>query len=320
MKFEEFVNEIINRLEQKLGLEVQSKEVLKNNGLKLTGACVVSPDSNMSPTIYLNGFYEEYCMGRDMNMIVENIINGYKNSTSTIDFHPSRLMEYEKAKDRIVFKLVNKERNKELLKEVPYIEFLDLVVIFYYLVDDSHQGLASIVIRNEMMDEWGITIEDLNNMAQENAPKLMPARIEKMEDIIRRILFEQEIGKRSEPINDAEKNIIEATINEEMEFQMNGHMETRMYVIGNRKGVFGAASLLYQNLLKEFATKIQDDFYILPSSVHETIAIPAACVSDGMDLKYMVADVNNTQVEPEEVLSNTVYYYESKENKIFEIS
>lgn len=316
MKFEEFINEIINRLEQKLNMEVQSKEVLKNNGLKLTGACVVSPDNNMSPTIYLNAFYEEYCVGRDMNMIVEDIIKGFEKNASTINFHPNSLMEYEKAKERIVFKVVNRERNQELLKEVPYVEYLDLAIIFYYLVDDRNHGFASIIIRNEMMEAWNLSVEELNKVAQENAPKLMPARIDKMEDIIRRILFDQEIGKRSEPINDAEKNIIEATINDEMEFQMNGHMETRMYVIGNRNGVFGAASLLYQNLLKEFATKIQDDFYILPSSVHETIAIPAAYISDGMDLKYMVEDVNNTQVEPEEVLSNTVYKFILSENKL----
>ena len=152
MKFEEFVNEIINRLEQKLQMEVQSKEVLKNNGLKLTGVCVVSPESNMSPTIYLNGYYEEYRVGRDMNNIVEDILNGFEKNASTINFHPNSLMEYEKAKERIVFKLVNKERNQELLKEVPYREYLDLAIIFYYLVDDSHQGLASIIIRNEMME------------------------------------------------------------------------------------------------------------------------------------------------------------------------
>lgn len=316
MKFEEFVNEIINRLEQKLNMEVLSKEVLKNNGLKLTGACVVSPDSNMSPTIYLNGFYEEYCVGRDMNKIVEDIINGYKNSTATIDFHPSCLMEYEKAKERIVFKVVNRERNQELLKEVPYVEYLDLAIIFYYLVDDRNHGFASIIIRNEMMEAWNLSVEELNKVAQENTPKLMPARIDKMEDIIRGILFDQEIGKRSEPLTETERIIIEETVTEEVEMQMNGNMETKMYVIGNKSGVFGAASLLYQNLLKEFAEKIQDDLYILPSSVHETIAIPTACVSDGMDLKYMVEDVNNTQVEPEEVLSNTVYKFILSENKM----
>ena len=277
---------------------------------------MVSGRSNMSPTIYLESYFEAYSSGREMDLIIEDIIKVYQGSNIEIDFHPDYLLDYNKAKERIVFKLVNKERNKELLKGVPFVEYLDLAIIFYYLVNDSNLGFASIVIRNEMLESWQVTVEELNIVARENTPKLMPAKIEKMEDIIKRILIDQEIGKRVQPLDDIEKNMIEDMAVEEMEFQMNGNTETKMYVVGNKCGVFGAACILYENLLKKFAERIQDNLYILPSSVHETIIIPAGFINDGMDLKYMVEDVNNTQVEPEEILSGMVYIYNSKLEKM----
>ena len=61
--------------------------------------------------------------------------------------------------------------------------------------------------------------------------------------------------------------------------------------------------------LKEFADRTGADFYILPSSIHETLLIP---VADNMELDYltsMVREVNATQVTPEEQLSDNVYIY-----------
>ena len=60
-------------------------------------------------------------------------------------------MDFENVKDRVCFKLINKDRNAELLSDMPYIEFLDLAVIFYVLVSEDEMGTGPITIHNSLM-------------------------------------------------------------------------------------------------------------------------------------------------------------------------
>ena len=83
-----------------------------------------------------------------------------------------------------------------------------------------------------------------------------------------------------------------------------------MYVLSNKANVQGASCILYPNLLKDFASAINGNFYILPSSIHECIFLPAESVEDPTTLQSMVKEVNMTQVEECEVLSDSVYFYD----------
>ena len=65
----------------------------------------------------------------------------------------------------------------------------------------------------------------------------------------------------------------------------------------------------------EFAQQ-KGDFYILPSSIHEAIFIPASENVDAEELKTMVREVNETQVPKEDFLSNEVYFYNAKEDEL----
>ena len=89
-----------------------------------------------------------------------------------------------------------------------------------------------------------------------------------------------------------------------------------MYVLSNRTRVQGASCILYPNILKDFAAAVKSDFYILPSSVHEVILLPVQGDEDEEGLKRMVCEVNETQVEREEVLSDSVYYYSREREKL----
>ena len=83
-----------------------------------------------------------------------------------------------------------------------------------------------------------------------------------------------------------------------------------MYIMTNRQEVNGASVLLYDDVLQTFALKKKTDFYIMPSSIHEVILIPKSKSPDLKDLNEMINEVNETQVQEEEVLSDHAYYYE----------
>ena len=92
-----------------------------------------------------------------------------------------------------------------------------------------------------------------------------------------------------------------------------------MYVLGNERKLFGAAVMLYDGLLEKMSEIIGGDFYLLPSSLHELILIPDEGREKGGDLWKMVCEINETQVEPEDVLTDSVYYYSGKNKRLEKI-
>lgn len=89
-----------------------------------------------------------------------------------------------------------------------------------------------------------------------------------------------------------------------------------MRVLTNSKRVHGAACILYPGVLDEVAQETGGSFFILPSSVHEVIILPDAGNGDGERLKEIIRMVNTTQVAPEEVLSDTLYRYDTAEKMV----
>lgn len=83
-----------------------------------------------------------------------------------------------------------------------------------------------------------------------------------------------------------------------------------MKVLSNTKRLHGAVCMLYPGVLKEMADRMGGDFFILPSSVHETILLPDAGEGLNGALRQMIREVNSTKVAPEEVLSDTLYRYD----------
>ena len=85
----------------------------------------------------------------------------------------------------------------------------------------------------------------------------------------------------------------------------------QMYVITNKNKIFGASTIIYPGVLMEFAQQ-RGNFYVLPSSIHEVIFIPASENIDEEEMKIMVKEVNETQVPKEDFLSDEVYFYNAE--------
>ena len=91
--------------------------------------------------------------------------------------------------------------------------------------------------------------------------------------------------------------------------------EQTMWVISNKEGINGAVSMLYENELHELAENLGSDLYILPSSVHEVLAV-SSDLGDPEELAQMVVEVNMQEVSLDERLSNQVYHYDKDLRKL----
>ena len=88
-----------------------------------------------------------------------------------------------------------------------------------------------------------------------------------------------------------------------------------MTIVTNSTGVNGASAILYSDILSEVADMFDDDVYLIPSSIHEFIVVPAS-VFVGMDFAKMIKNVNDSVLAPKEILSDHPYYFCRKEDAI----
>nr|MBQ8252898.1 hypothetical protein [Lachnospiraceae bacterium] len=283
----EFSKKILEEIKKIIPKDQRAEvnSIVKNNGVTEEAVSIIERDKNVSPTIYLGEFYEAYREGVELEQLAEEIVrrnNEYRLEESLdIGF----FVDYEKAKGRIVYKLVNREKNEKLLRRIPYVDYMDLVMVFYYLAYHEDMGNATILIHDSHLKMWNVTKEEVYEQACKNTPVILPAAITGMREII-----EQMMG-------DAVKQ--EESLQEDVP----------MYVMTNPIKMNGAATMAYPNTIRNFANALGKNIYIIPSSIHEVILVPETGTEGGR-LNEMVQEVNETQVDPKEVLADHVYYYD----------
>lgn len=296
-QFAEKIRETIEQEQQGRFEEVILQDVLKNNGITRRGLVLRGSGTNLAPAIYLESFFRAYEEGTCMGEIVRRILEAY-GSTPHEGVDMSFFQEFPKVKDRLCMRLVNRDANAGHLEDVPYRELLDLAVVYYVDYHDSGFGAGTIQVRNSHMEMWGITEGDLWEAARRNTPQQKPGRIENMEDI----LVEMCAGE-----GDGDSGFCSCCM---------GRNPVPMLVITNTERIYGAAVILYDGILKQAADKTDSDLYILPSSIHEVIAVPMMMGKDASTLREMVIEVNQNEVHPEDVLSGNVYIYRRERDRL----
>lgn len=298
MNFEEFTEEIVKQIKKKLGSEykIRCETVTKNNSTNLTALAICKHGEVIIPTIYMEDFFEQYDQGETIYQIVHKIISIYQNACKKIERQNplSFSMELDNCKDRIVYRLVSKEKNLPMLKDVPHELFLDLAIIFTVVYRHTKEGLETIRITNEIMEKWSLTTSELMEYAKKNTRCWFPEKISNLAEIVFPFLEgENEFDLEEEsPIN---------------------HMK----VLTNTSKINGASVILYDHVIENLAEKFKSDIYILPSSIHELLILPSNGSDKFEELKETVQQVNKVAVSKEEYLSDTVYLYH-KDTKSFE--
>ncbi len=295
MEYQEFKDLVFLHISNELpkNTSVQFQQVRKTNDVVLDGLTFRENSRNICPTIYLNSYYEDYCSGKDISTIVQHILHTYELTKPKENIDLQFFTDYEQVKPHIVFRLINYEKNQQLLKEVPFIGYLDLAIVFYYLMDNSENGYATILIRQSHLDYWQVSIHELYQQAKKNTPLLLSCEVENLFTFTKQALEQKGILDIPD-LSDTPP----------------------LFVLSNKNHLFGAGCILYTSILEDFGNKIKSNFYILPSSVHEVILYPSQKNDQYFNLSQMVQDINRTQVAEEEVLSDHVYFYNRSERQI----
>ncbi len=291
MTYESFKQQLTENLKEFFPSEtnISIHQFSHNNHILLDGLTILEPNSNISPTIYLNYYFEKYQSGLPFSTIQEQILHYYYNHSQVRMIDTSFFTCFENIHSRIVYKVIHYEKNIALLKDIPYLSYLDLAIVFYCLLQEEPYKNASIPIYNHHLDYWNVSKETLLHLAEKNTPFLLPFCCDSLADLIFPTLS----------LLPEEQPSTEETLEEEIP----------MYVLTNQQRQNGACCILYHDVLKQIAEQLYDNLYILPSSIHEVIIIPASRADHPSELSHIVQEINLTEVSPEEVLSDCVYYY-----------
>ena len=278
------------------GMEVRVDPVNKVNrtldGLSLLAK---NEETMISPTLYINDMYEKYSSTGDLQATLREAAEAMDEVFKEA---PIPSLDMNTAKDNIIFQLVNTMQNEDMLKNLPHREFQDLSIIYRWVVGVDQKGLSSTVINNNLAKSLGMGEEELFKAAAENTRRILPPVVQSMNEVIMEMFMADGMPKE----------LAEQMIGEQVP-------EMTMWVISNERKIDGAASMLYEDKLHNLAEKVGTDLYILPSSVHEVIAVSVE-MGEPEELARMVSEVNMDQVDLSERLSNQVYHYDKDLRKI----
>jgi len=262
---------------------------VKNNGVCVTGLLLKGENERVAPNFYLENQYVEWMRGiRTLEEISNRLCDSYRE-----EVEKSRPMltgikfEWEEFRRQVYMRLINKERNLEQLESIPYRDFMDLAIVYYYSVILEDDTRGTLIISKEHLELLGITEEELHQAAESNCQRFQPTKLRCMQDLL------YDLGRKIG-----------------VEIYQAKECYPYMFVLTNTKGMFGAVSMTSTEELACFAKRLGKSFYILPSSVHEVILVPENkefCVEY---FANMVREINETQLDPTEVLSDSIYFYD----------
>ena len=277
---------ILESLSQKLGsgYHISIHKVLKTN-LKLDALVILQDGNNCVPTIYLEPLYEELEKGEAVDAVTDSIIRCYFHAMSDMQsFDVSPIADFNYAKERLYVELINRHSNTELLQDIPHSAFLDdFAVVIRCLVDmtPNENERANFLVHNGHMNLWDTDQETLLSAAVQNTREMFGVDIRSMNEVIGELLG----------------------------FPADKDGQPLLWVMSNRHQLCGAATTLFDDVLKEFAG-VHGSFYTIFSSVHEVLLLPASCNPDVDILTEMNREVNATQVRADEVLGTHAYFYD----------
>ena len=298
MDYENFKQDFQESLKEELAergmdTDVSFQKVEKMN--ESYDAVTVKPiDSIIGVNFNVEKAFDSYEAGTDMDEVVNHTADSVEKAfreAPQIDI--TAITDYEQMKSKLSMEVVSADRNADLLQNVPHEKMEDMAVVYRLMLGQMDEGSGTVLVTDQLMERFGITHEQLRQDALENAPEIRPSEIRGMSEVMNELApgMAPEIAPEDE----------------------------QMFVASVPDKIRGAGVIAYPNFMEDAAEKMGGDFFVIPSSIHEVLLVRDNGEMTSKDLENMVKEVNATQVEPEDQLTDHVYHYDSKDH-IFEMA
>lgn len=290
MNYQQFQRKLADEVRHRSGgkLSVTLRTVTKNNGVRRRAMEVRRGQTDLHPSIFMDDYFDEYRKGVPVGHLANLVLDQCSTYGRDLKLPENFFRVYDDIAGSVFCKLVNRGKNREVLPDVPNRPWLDLALVCYYRVDESILKDASILIRREHLRFWGISEKKLFRDAWANTKKKQKPVFMSLSSAI------------------AEMNLSDG----------GQETESPLYLLTNEQKCFGAVCIGYPGETEKIAQKVGGDYYIIPSSIHECLILGADDIYRPETLNRMVREINSSQLEPQEVLSDHVYFYDSRRREI----
>lgn len=255
-------------------------------------AMTYTPNGSRAGAIfYAEPFYEQFRNGSSIDELAEGIYSMIQEHIkNTI---PEVLKAVDELNDlsRVIPVFIAREGNEEFLAKLAHVPFENLEIIFKYQIPEIN---ATADLTKKNLDSLGMSASQLletvkNNPIFKDTTKILPLK---------------EIVKRMDP---------------EFAELLDMMPGPRMYIVTNQEETWGASVILNEDLMEQLSKEVEDDLYIIPSSIDECIVVPK-CDSSLEMIEAMIPEINEELLEPQQRLSDSPYLYDSRERSIKQIT
>lgn len=313
----------------------------RNNGVWKDSLDIRAPGASLVPSIHMDYFYQEYLKGVSVEHLAELILDEYQQFKEKRWVPMGFFNSYRTVRENVYCKVINYEKNKRLLATTPHRRWCDLAFVYYYRVPAEYCKDAAVLIRKNHLESWGVQEEELEKDAWRNTTEKMPPKLEKLSDLLKEWgeleqmpaqmpertseqmpektlertseqTMGQAMGQTPEQMPEqTQESASEQERKQDKEDKEEDKIfpETSLYLLTNQDKCLGANCIFYPGQAERIGEMLEADFYVLPSSIHECLLLAADQANGAKLLQKMVEEINRTQVEPQEVLSDHVYYY-----------
>ena len=256
----------------------------------------LTPDNPCAPVIY----YEQYESWLESgNHTLDDVLDDIERQLETRSLmHGLEFQNYEQMEEKLVFRIINYEKNEELLQTAPFRRLFDLAIVCKAILAFSDGMEGSMLVTHSLIKSWGITEDELFEVAEKNTSENYSVLIRSVGEVF------QGYGMELEEL--------ERLTNEPLQ------MDRMMFVADAAASNCGGLCLLRKDKFREFANEYNMDLYILPSSIHELVIIPKKDDIKEEQLLSMIHEVNSHVVDKEEFLSNHLYCYLREQDEIID--
>lgn len=274
--------------------EIRLEEVAKQNGLTLTALVIPENGNAVVPTVYLDSFYMDYQNGRPLDSCVGDVADRRIELVDhDLDVNINDLLDYDFVKGKLQVRICEPETNQERLAGKVVTMHGDFAAYYAVNISENADGIVSAAVTDNLLDSWGISKEQLHQDAMA-ADQKRGVRLYSMDDIIGSEVF----GVVPQNLLDGNRDVQD--------------FSQPMFCLTNPMKQNGASLIVQEDIRKQIGEFMKGDYFILPSSIHETLILPDNGTFDVHMLNAMVKEINATEVSLEDRLSDKVQFCDGK--------
>lgn len=296
--YELFIGQLTNTIYETTDIPLENIKFVKKDGGDLLNIIFAEHDDAYEVcSVHVEELYVAYQNGIRLNTIVDYICSDVLHAKSIYVYDKTKeLMDYDTAKSRLFVRLINYDRNADILRDVVHKTLGDIVFTVYAIVDENEFGIVSTKVLKSMVKKWDKNEDDIFNEAIKNTYYLTPPRIYKWEGVLCDESYAGESFMNDEDICDLDKS-----------FSGN--------ILSTSRKTNGAVAVFLPGVAERIAELLDSDFYMVFTSIHEVMIHSTGSGVDPKDLKLVLQDTLRKVTPSSDYLTEKIYKYNRRTHK-----